>query len=137
MTKRNLLPLLAIFLLAAGSLYAQISSPEKANIPFDFTAGNMDLPAGEYTVETTGTVDNLVICGAGTRGVFLGSDAVQANRAPASSKLVFHRYGDRYFLSQIWVQGEHWGRELPMTKSEKELRASNARPTLVAVLAYK
>ena len=137
MTKRNLLPLLAIFLLAAGSLYAQISSPEKANIPFDFTAGSVDLSAGEYTVETTGTLGNLLIRGEGTQGMFLGSDAAQADRAAASSTLVFHRYGDHYFLSQIWVQGEERGSELSMTKIEKELRASNARPTLVAVLAYK
>ena len=137
MTKRNFLPLLAMFLLAAGSLYAQVSSPVKANIPFDFTAGNVDLPAGEYTVETTGTLGNLLIRGQGTPGMFLPSDAAQANRAAASSKLVFHRYGDRYFLSQIWEQGEVRGSELPMMKVEKELRASNARPTLVAVLAYK
>ena len=137
MTKRNFLPLLAMFLLAAGSLYAQISSPVKANIPFDFTAGSVDLPAGEYQVGRMGTVGNLLIRGEGTQGMFLGSQAAQANSRPAGSKLVFHRYGDRYFLFQIWAQGEERGSELPMMKVEKELRASNARPTLVAVLAYK
>jgi hypothetical protein len=50
--------------------------------------------------------------------------------------MVFHRYGDRYFLSQIWAQGEERGSELPMTKVEKEL-ASNARPSSVAILAHK
>lgn len=137
MTKRNFLPLLAMFLLAAGTLYAQVSSPVKANIPFDFTAGSLDLPAGEYTI---GSIENpvaLLIRGEGTRGSFVGSHAAQANGLPLRSKLVFHRYGDRYFLSQIWLQGEKRGSELPMTKVEKELRASNARPTLVAVLAYK
>jgi len=103
----------------------------------DITAGSVDLPAGEYQVERMGTVDNLLIRGEGTQGMFLGSQAAQANSRPAGSKLVFHRYGDRYFLSQIWAQGEERGSELPMMKVEKELRASNARPTLVAVLAYK
>ena len=56
--------------------------------------------------------------------------------APAKTMLVFHRYGNRYFLYQIWVEGNNRGRELPRTPSEKEL-ASNGRPTLVAVLAYK
>ena len=84
-----------------------------------------------------GTGDNLLIRGEGTQGMFLGSHAAQANRAAASSKMVFHRYGDRYFLSQIWEQGNDRASELPMMKVEKELRASNARPTLVAVLAYK
>ena len=126
MTKRNFLPLLAMFLLAAGSLNAQISRPVKANIPFDFTAGGVDLPAGEYQIAATGTPGNLLIRGEGTQGMFLVSYAAQTNRVEASSKLVFHRYGDRYFLSQIWEQGEVRGSELPMMKVEKELRASNA-----------
>ena len=84
-----------------------------------------------------GTVGNLLIRSEGTQGMFLGSQAAQANSLPAGSELVFHRYGDRYFLSQIWAQGEERGSELPMMKVEKELKASNGRPTLVAVLAYK
>jgi hypothetical protein len=61
---------------------------------------------------------------------------VEKIEAPSQTKLVFRRYGDRYFLYQIWVEGNNRGRELPMTPLEKEL-ASNARPTLVAVLAMK
>src|SRR5207244_6047829 len=53
-----------------------------------------------------------------------------------STQLVFHRYGNRYFLYQIWVRGENRGRELPQTRLEREL-ASNRQPAPVAVLASK
>jgi hypothetical protein len=138
MKTRNLFPLLATFvLLAAGSLFAQISSPVKANVPFDFSAGNITLPAGEYKIGTMHTPGTLLIRGEGTQGSFVGAHAAQANGRAAISKLVFHRYGDRYFLYQIWVKGEERGSELPMTKVEKELRASNARPSSVAILARR
>jgi hypothetical protein len=136
MKSRNLFPLLAMVLLAAGSLYAQIANPVKANVPFDFTAGNITLPAGEYQVGSTEHPGTLLIRGESTQGSFLGSFAAQANGRAAISKLVFHRYGDRYFLYQIWVQGEDRGSELPMAKVEKELRAS-ARPSSLTILARR
>jgi hypothetical protein len=136
MKKQHLFTLLVtIVLLAAGSLYAQ-TGEVKAVIPFDFTAGNMSLPAGEYSVtEMSDAGRILLIAGRDSKG-FVGSHAVEKIEASANTRLVFHRYGDRYFLYQIWVQGNNRGRELPETKLEKEL-ASNARPTLVAVLALK
>lgn len=137
MTKKTFVPLLAVLLLAVGSLSAQISTAVKADIPFDFTAGNITMAAGEYVVANTGHPGTLLLRGEGKQGMFIGSNAAQANRAATSSKLVFQRYGDRYFLHEVWVQGEDRGSELPMTKLEKELRASNARPSSVTVLARK
>jgi len=137
MKKQMLLSLLAMILLA-GSLSAQISGAVKATVPFGFTAGNISLPAGEYQIASSKHPGNLVLRGEGSSsGMFIGSNAVQANAVAQSTKLVFHRYGDRYFLYQLWVQGENRGSELPMTKLEKELRASNARPSSVAILASR
>jgi len=34
---------------------------------------------------------------------------------------VFHRYGNTYFLSQIWMAGESTGRELLKTREERAL----------------
>ena len=38
-----------------------------------------------------------------------------------NAKLVFHRYGNTYFLSQIWMAGESTGRELPKTRQERAI----------------
>jgi hypothetical protein len=37
------------------------------------------------------------------------------------TKLVFHRYGDRYFLAQVWTAGSDQGRELPKSRRETEI----------------
>src|SRR5438105_14096363 len=78
----------------------------------------------------------LWVAGSGFSKGFVGSQAVEKIAAATSTRLVFHRYGNRYFLYQIWVEGENRGRELPRTRLEKEV-ASNARPSSVAVLASK
>ena len=51
---------------------------------------------------------------------------VRANQTQEETKLVFHRYGDQYFLSQIWTVGANSGRELLMPRLEREL-AKNAK----------
>ena len=138
MKKQTLLPLLAMILMAAGSLSAQISGAVKATVPFDFTAGSISLPAGEYQIASSMHSGTLVLRGKGSSsGMFIGANAAQASTVAQSTKLVFHRYGDRYFLYQLWLRGANLGSELPMTKLEKELRASNARPSSVAILASR
>ena len=137
MKKQQLFPLLAVLvLLAAGSVQAQ-NGGVKANIPFDFTAGSKTLTAGEYRITAMSDAGGVLwVAGSGFSKGFVGSQAVEKIAAATSTRLVFHRYGNRYFLYQIWVEGENRGRELPRTRLEKEV-ASNARPSSVAVLASK
>lgn len=138
MKKQRLFSLLAaVVLLTAGSLNAQTSKPVKANIPFDFDAGNKSYPAGAYRVGSIGQAsDNLSITGYGLTSGLAIAHSVQSNSPSGSSKLVFHRYGDRYFLYQIWVAGDDTGRELPTTRVEKEL-ASNATLSPVVIMAQR
>ncbi|HKN36556.1 MAG TPA: hypothetical protein VJX16_25215 [Terriglobales bacterium] len=137
MKKQRLFPLLAgLVLLAAGSVQAQ-NGGVKANIPFDFTAGSMTLPAGEYSITRMSDFGGiLLVAGSSSSKDLVRSQAVENIAAPTSTQLVFHRYGNRYFLYQIWVRGENRGRELPQTRLEREL-ASNRQPAPVAVLASK
>jgi hypothetical protein len=136
MKKQSLFSLLAVIvLMTAGSLNAQ-TSPVTANIPFDFSAGKVSFPAGEYKVKEISTLGALSVVGQGSAIGIVNSLRAQSNSRSASTRLLFHRYGNRYFLYQIWVQGEDTGRELPMTPVEKEL-ASNATPTAVAIMARK
>jgi len=137
MKKQRLFSLLAaVVMLTAGSLNAQSSNPVKANIPFDFSAGNKTYPAGAYMVTASSQTGALSILGPGSTSGLASSQPVQSNNLSGSTKLVFHRYADRYFLHQIWVAGEARGRELPTTRVEKEL-ASNATLSPVTVMAQK
>jgi hypothetical protein len=128
--------LLAVILLAAGLASAQLGqNGVKADIPFAFMAGGSSFPAGAYRVTTASDTGVLAVMGAASKSALVGSHAIQAKRS-AETKLIFHRYGDRYFLYRIWVAGEDRGRELPQTRLEKEL-ASNMGFTSVAVLAHR
>lgn len=43
----------------------------------------------------------------------------------------FHKYGDQYFLSQVWTIGGNSGRELPMPRVEREVEKNSVRQTIV------
>ena len=51
----------------------------------------------------------------------MGSNAAQNLKPADKTKLVFNRYGNRYFLSEIWVNGATRGHQLPKTCREREL----------------
>src|SRR5262245_56498292 len=110
--------------LAVTAVYANPTGQLKANIPFDFSVGNKTLPAGVYTVARAYMADQvtLLIRRIDDRErVMIHTHGVIANRAQNQTKLVFRRYGDRYFLSQIWTAGNTDGRELRKSRAEREL----------------
>jgi hypothetical protein len=95
---------LAMFLaVSAASASAQIlRGAAEAKIPFGFRVGDASLPAGEYSILTNGS--GLVLIRNDKKGVFaLGTARVPMNEAPA--QLVFNRYGEDYFLSQVDLFG--------------------------------
>ena len=46
------------------------------------------------------------------------TNSVQSTKPVANGKLIFNRYGDQYFLSEMWFPGERIGNQL--VKSERE-----------------
>ena len=130
---------LALAFMAAAQM-AQAQQPVVANIPFAFNVGKMVLPAGEYRVEKWIKGDSALLIQRtdGGAATFAGSIATDSNEPQTQTKLVFHRYGDRYFLSQVWVEGATRGRELPKSKQEKEqdqLLARNDTRDQVTIVA--
>ncbi len=62
-------------------------------------------------------------------------NACESTQAQEKTKLVFHRYGDQYFLAQIWTEGNNRGLELPKTRREREVAMSYPAPKDVVVVA--
>ena len=63
--------------------------------------------------------------------------ATQAPKYNEQGKLIFNRYGDNYFLSQVWPPGVT-GRGIAKSNREKELASNagqSARETLLAKAA--
>jgi hypothetical protein len=129
--------------LTVAAVYANPTGALKANIPFDFSVGNKTLPAGVYTVAPTTTPGLLLIRREdGRMGALIQTQGVLARREQDKTKLVFRRYGDHYFLAQLWTAGDSNGRELWKSRTERELikNRSNilaknvAEPELVSIV---
>ena len=115
---RSVLFAFAVLFLAASTQAQQ--APVKANIPFDFVVGDKTYPAGEYTLKGV-SVDNPLVRITNAEGYLSGISNTISSTVLAPSrdtKLVFHRVGDTYFLSQLWIEGYSDGREFPHSRTE-------------------
>jgi hypothetical protein len=95
-----------------------------AQVPFDFVVAERTLRSGQYEVSKANDAgDVLAIRDAGGKDQImrLTSPVIRDNRKAMSAKLVFHRYGSTYFLSQVWVSGKSEGREFAKTAQERAL----------------
>ena len=129
----TMLSLVSMFSLcaAAASANAQLSTPIRAKIPFDFSVGDKKLPAGEYTFSRlSGFSDNkaMLVSSADARAhVFQSTFEARVLTPKKDSTLVFHKYGDQYFLEQIWSSGEQEGTQVPESRSERTIRRQLAQ----------
>jgi len=107
----------------AASQVARAQEPLAVNIPFAFVVGNATLPAGEYRVQKRdGNADVLLIhCLDPSESAVVITNAAEAKELQSESKLLFNRYGNRYFLSQVWTAGSMRGRQLLKSPREKEM----------------
>jgi len=124
----------ACAMLAVSCLSAQSDHKTITAVPFDFMVGNRHMAAGTYDI----TIDQSTVLVRGEENG-LASFALafwaHADKTQERAKLVFKRYGDRYFLSQIWYPGTNEGRELAVSKIERELARNSGKPEIVALLA--
>jgi hypothetical protein len=98
----------------------------------------MTLPAGEYSIKVAAPERTLLLIDRkdAAASSFLNTEAVVTTETQTESKLVFNRYGDRYFLSQVWTEGNSRGRQLLKSAREKEMAQieTQGQVTLVAGL---
>ena len=121
------LALVVAFSIAPGQ--AQDQPKIKATIPFNFVVGSKELKAGEYIGRQVGSPGGQTL-------QFRNEDGdveqtaltvvIQTNKIGNHERLVFHRYGDQYFLSQVWLAGDD-GYEFIAGAQEK--KAATEKPT--------
>ncbi len=115
--------------LGAGRLDHKI----QADIPFDFMVGDKTFPAGTYTfAQPTITPGVLRIQSLdGHESVMvITNDVRESLTPPDETKLVFNRYGDLYFLAQVWTVGEVSGLKLRRSSTESEVAENFSRQML-------
>jgi hypothetical protein len=93
-----------------------------AKVPFDFTVGHDQLPSGTYIIrrEPWGLVTMQSI----DRRLSVAVTTTLAPDSMAGDKLVFRKYGDRYFLGK--VSTSVFSAQFPLSKLEKALRYKEA-----------
>lgn len=96
----------------------------RANIPFDFKVGDKSFSAGRYSVNRVQQDDVVIKISslAGKGNTFRGTVPVTIAKVRNRATLVFHRYGDQYYLAQVWPAGASTGRELPVSRGERDLK---------------
>jgi hypothetical protein len=129
--------LLCAILLATVFTSAHAQSPSNrvtAQIPFDFSIGDRKLPSGKYSVGRVRTnSDDLVLSvddESGRSKAIHTSIPVRNLDLTENAKLVFHRYGDQYFLYQVWPGGTTTGRQFPKSRSERDAQQALTSPAI-------
>ena len=125
--------------------FAGLTNRVSAEIPFDFVVGNKELKAGKYnvgrlnTINTTGTLiirkdDNKAAVNFNVNGV--------TGKGESEPRLIFRRYGNQYFLAQIFDGESNQGFGLMKSKTEREaakkndtITQNNVQPELVTIVA--
>ena len=108
----------------AGTSFAQ-SKGVRSDVPFDFTVGNQLLPAGTYTIKTES--EGLIAIKNHNKpiAVFTLVDRDGA-KPPNGGKLMFHKYGNQYFLSEILCSWTDMNVSVRPSKAEKRVQLQQA-----------
>jgi hypothetical protein len=122
---------IGIALVTVAAVQAQ-DKTVTANVPFNFYIGSKAMSQGAYTVAEFwhGAVVALRSADGATS---VTTHEVTSNQRFEPAKLVFHRYGDSYFLAEIWTGDGNVGQSLAVSSREKELAHSGAMPTLALI----
>jgi hypothetical protein len=106
----------------------------KAFIPFDFTVGATTFPSGSYVVHRVGGSQYVFRIRNAHHGVLVAVHPSRTGHGAGAARLEFKRYGDRYFLREIWFSGGE-GYPLPETREERELVKVEPSGPIVPVVA--
>ena len=140
MRNRTFATLGLLALLATASAFGQ-QHRGTFDIPFEFSTGGKVMPAGQYElIQATGLRSMELTCSACPAGVLFVTHPVGSyDRRISEARLVFNKYGDRYFLSSVSWPPSGVGSALPTSKTEHEaaLRAALAPTSQVVLVARR
>ena len=102
----------------------------RVNIPFAFQNGSTHLNPGVYTLAPQSENVLAIRDRRGATVTLMLATSSETPRPSNVSKVVFHKYGDRYFLREVWVEGS--SNHLDCVKSKAESRLQKERQIALA-----
>ena len=118
-----------LVLLTFSSALGQSDRQTIIHIPFNFSVGEKAFTAGKYVIERNRKDSDTVWVIRHKDNVgkaLLLTRPVRANDVVEETRLVFNRYDDLYFLSEVWTPGSQTGREIQVSNREKALEKALA-----------
>lgn len=128
-----------LLMMIATVAVAQIPDTERitAQVPFTFVVADHVIPLGECTIQSvdpSGRV--LVVRSPSARvNIFATASMIENKKIENAYKLVFHRYGMRYYLAAVKVENSGIVYLLTASNFEKELLAQHVEGTEEILLA--
>jgi hypothetical protein len=114
---------------------ASITSTVKVSIPFAFTAAGKSFAPGAYYIGPANEGNEMAIKSvSGKSAVMAPTNLVSVANKVVPPKLVFHKYGDQYFLAQTWLKYSDEGREFFVTPEELKMAREYSQKTVVLAL---
>lgn len=102
--------------------------------PFNFTIENREIPAGSYWITLKdGWMQLQTADGSAVTSVLTLPTEGKAGEGKA--RAVFHRYHNRYFLSQVWLASSTRGRQTLESHDEQRTRKHEAPLAVVVDLS--
>ena len=126
-----------VMLIGVGA-QAQSGIALRAQVPFEFSVNKQTLPADKYEVQVKrfgGSLAVQISRDGRTQGIYFVIQRTIRGEAPETPQLIFHRYGEQYFLAQVRLSNDSEALTLPKSRAEAEVMTAmqGAAPTIVAV----
>ena len=121
--------------IVATRAQAQSSNQQRiiANVPFAFSVGKTNLPAGKYTVTVLNPTSDrriLQIRNSNGRSSAMVITSGVIGEVADSAKLVFDRYGDQYFFAQAQLAGDSTSLAAPRHKIPR-MQTGEKQPSVI------
>jgi hypothetical protein len=122
-------------ILTFGALSAAAQGKKMAILeaPFSFRVEQQTMPAGTYQIQVEhGWLK--IQSRDGAKAALILTVPVSGKTPEGVGQIVFNRYGDHYFLDQVWLPDLTYGRQTLQTHEEKELQKQEKLEAVVVKL---
>jgi hypothetical protein len=122
--------------LASPALHAQwVPERTQVIVPFAFEVGSTHFAPGTYILSNAG--EHVVLVQNGKHSALTMSSPEMAPKPPATSKVVFHRYGNQYFLAEVWNRHSSLGNQIKINSRQTELTKNQSKDEVVLIASEK
>lgn len=136
---RQQLLIAASLLMGLGLCAARVDAQTggvRVTVPFRFSISGKTFAAGDYTMVAGSHQVSVVSQGDGRTVALALANDISGHAAGANGRIVFHCYGERCFLAEVWSPIQENGRLLLISPAEAE-SGRERRGTYFAILGMK